>query len=123
MTFGEFFKELRIKKGMTLRRFCQENDFDPGNISKIERNILPAPKTEKKLKSYAKALSIQNGDDEYLDFFDLAVASHKSLPIRNITNQDVLKKVPILFRTLDNKKLTEKKLDHIMEVIKDEMSG
>ena len=108
---------------MTLRKFCQENDFDPGNISKIERDILPAPRAKDKLKSYAKALGIKGGSDEYLDFFDLAEASHRNFSIRNITDQDVLKKVPVLFRTLDNKGLTEEKLDQIMKIIKDELSS
>ena len=47
MTFGELFKKLRLRLGMTLRKFCEENDFDPGNISKLERGLLPAPQSEK----------------------------------------------------------------------------
>ena len=40
-TFGSYFKELRTKKGRTLRRFCELHGFDPGNISRLERGVFP----------------------------------------------------------------------------------
>ena len=57
--FGEFFKQKRISLGKTLRQFYQEHDLDPGNTSKMERGILPAPAAEEKLKEYAKYLNIK----------------------------------------------------------------
>jgi len=123
MTFGEFFKKLRIQRGLTLRQFCEEYSLDPGNISKLERGILPAPHSDEKLKSYAKALGLKSGDDEYLDFFDLAAASGKSFTVKNINNQELLNRLPVLFRTLDKKDLTEEKLERIIKIIKDEAEG
>ena len=122
MTFGELFKKLRLQLGMTLRQFCEENDFDPGNISRLERGLLPAPQSEKKLKSYTKALSIRPGDDEYIEFFDLAVVSNKNFTIKNIKDQDLLNKLPVLFRTLDKKGLTEEKLEEIIAIVKGKIS-
>ncbi len=122
MTFGELFKKLRLRLGQTLRQFCEENGFDPGNISKLERGLLPAPQSEKKLKSYTKALSIRPGDDEYIDFFDLAAVSNKNFIIKNIEDQKLLNKLPVLFRTLDKKGLTEEKLEKIIEIVRDEAS-
>ena len=122
MTFGELFKKLRLRLGQTLRQFCEENGFDPGNISKLERGLLPAPQSERKLKSYTKALSIRPGDDEYIDFFDLAAVSNKNFIIKNIEDQKLLNKLPVLFRTLDKKGLTEEKLEKIIEIVRDEAS-
>lgn len=122
MTFGELFKKLRIRLGQTLRQFCEENDFDPGNISKLERGLLPAPQSEKKLRSYTKALSIRPGDDEYIEFFDLAAVSNRSFKVKNIEDQDLLNKLPVLFRTLDKKGLTEEKLKKIINIVRDEAS-
>ena len=122
MTFGELFKKLRLRLGLTLRQFCEENGFDPGNISKLERGLLPAPQLEKKLKSYTKALSIRPGDDEYIEFFDLAAVSSKNFKIKNIEDQELLNKLPVLFRTLDKKGLTEEKLEKIIEIVRDEAS-
>ena len=31
--FGSYFKELRIKRRLTLRQFCETSGFDPGNIT------------------------------------------------------------------------------------------
>ncbi len=123
VTFGELFKKLRIRTKMTLRQFCKKNEFDPGNISKLERGILLAPHDEKKLKSYAKALKIRPSDKEYMEFFDLAAGSNKNFPIKNIKDQNLLNKLPVLFRTLDRKDLTEEKLEKIIQIIRNESIG
>lgn len=120
MSFGDFFKSRRIKRGLTLRQFCEEFGFDPGNISKLERDLLPAPQADEKIKAYAKALGLKPGADDYLEFFDLAMASNKSFVMKNITDAELLRRLPILFRTLDKKDLTEEKLERIINLIKNE---
>ena len=67
--FGEYFKKKRMGLGKTLRQFCLENNLDPGNISKLERGILPPPASSAKLAHYAKCLGIIKGTDEWLEFF------------------------------------------------------
>ncbi len=39
LTFGDFFKEKRLSAGLTLRKFCALHHFDPGNVSRWERNL------------------------------------------------------------------------------------
>ena len=116
--FGDYFKELRIKKGLTLRQFCEKYEFDPGNISKLERGLFPAPHSEEKMEDYAKALGVKKGSDEWIEFFDLAAVSNKDLGMTRLKNEQLIEKLPVLFRTLDNKELTEEKLDKILELIK-----
>lgn len=123
MDFGTFFKTKRIEKGLTLRQFCEEHDFDPGNISKLERGVLAAPQSDEKLKKYAKALGLKQGGAEYIEFFDLASASGRNFKVKNIDDPSLLKRLPVLFRTLDKKDLTEDKLERIIKIIKDEASG
>ncbi len=120
MTFGEYFKAKRLSLGITLREFCEKNGFDPGNISKLERGLFTAPQSEEKLSDYAKALRIKLNSEEFIQFTDLAAVSNRSFRPRQISDQDVLQKLPILFRTLDNKELTEEKLNRIIEIIKEE---
>lgn len=120
MTFGEFFKAKRIARELTLREFCEKNEFDPGNISKLERGVLPAPHGDDKLKKYSKALGLKPGNDDYVEFFDLAAVSAKNFAVKNITNEELLKKLPVLFRTLDKKDLTEEKLNRIIAIIQEE---
>ena len=105
---------------MTLRQFCEVNGFDPGNISKMERGILSPPHSEEKLNLYAKALGIKSGDDEYLTFFDLAKTSKVSASLKNLTDIELLKMLPVLFRTVDSKDITPEKLENIIELIKEE---
>lgn len=123
MNFGEFFKAKRIANEMTLREFCEKYEFDPGNISKLERGVLPAPLGEDKLKKYAKALGVKPGSDDYVEFFDLAAASAKNFSVKNIKDEELLRKLPVLFRTLDKKDLTEEKLNRIIRLIREEGIG
>ena len=78
--FGEFFKERRLELGLTLREFCRVNGFDPGNISKLERGILPPPHGEELRIRYAEALGIEKGSDDWLKFFDYAAAGTGQVP-------------------------------------------
>lgn len=104
--------------GLTLRQFCQKKGFDPGNISKLERGVFAAPQSEEKLEEYAKALRLKKGDTDWINFFDLAAISNRNLDTMRLNNENLIEKLPVLFRTLDNKELTAEKLDQIIEMIK-----
>lgn len=116
--FGEFFKSKRIGLALTLRQFCQKYGFDPGNISKLERGVFAAPQSEEKLESYAKALDLKRGSSDWIEFFDLAAVSNRSFELMTFKHEHLIGKMPVLFRTLDNKELSEEKLDEIIELIK-----
>ncbi len=115
--FGKFLKNRRRMLGKTLRQWCSENGFEPGNMSKIERGILPPPHSKEKLSKYAKALEISEGSDEWLDFFDLAAVERGRLP-ESLTDDKIAGKLPLFFRTLRNKRIDEDKLDELIELIK-----
>ena len=78
--FGEFFKIKRAEKGITLRRFAKVHNLDPGNLSKMERGLLPPPQNTEKLKDYAGFLEIRKGSDDWYEFFDLAAAETGRIP-------------------------------------------
>lgn len=118
LAFSEFFKEKRTALGLTLRQFCQKYGFDPGNISKLERGVFAAPQNEEKLGEYAKALKLTRGSEDWVKFFDLAAISNRDLGMMKLKNEHLIEKLPVLFRTLDNKELTEEKLNDIIELIK-----
>jgi transcriptional regulator with XRE-family HTH domain len=56
--FCKFFKQKRIEINLTLREFCRINEFEPGNIRKIERGLLAPPQKKEKRLQYAMALGI-----------------------------------------------------------------
>lgn len=116
--FGEYFKSKRIEKGLTLRKFCELNGFDPGNISKIERGMLPPPKSGEKLEKYALSLGLKRGSDDWLEFFDLAAASKGEIPADILDDSELVKKLPLIFRTIRGKKVPSRKLDDLIETVR-----
>ena len=116
-TFGSYFKEKRIKLGLTLRQFCEDHGIDPGNLSKIERGVLPPPKDEI-LKKYAHHLKLKEASDEWYEFFDLAAAESGRLP-KELREKDIVARMPFLFRTIRGKKITKEKLDKLIKLIKE----
>lgn len=117
-TFGEFFKEKRIALGLTLRHFCEKHRIDAGNMSKVERGILPPPKSDGLLKKYAALLNLKEGSDDWYQFFDLAAADSGRLP-KELMEKDILARMPVFFRTIRGKKLSKDKLDKLIKLIKE----
>ncbi len=116
--FGQFVKDARIRCQSTLRQFCLENGFDASNISRLERGLQPPPRSKVKLASYAHALQIQKGTDEWVEFFDLATVAAGRLPVTVLDDAEVLSKLPLLIRTIQNKRLDGDKLDRLIEMIR-----
>lgn len=116
--FGAFFKELRLARKMTLRQFCEVHGYDPGNISKLERGLLPPPESEAKLADFARALRIRRGSDAWYQFFDLARAARGKLPPEILRQRDVVARLPLLFRTLRGQKVSAEKLDELIAMIR-----
>jgi transcriptional regulator with XRE-family HTH domain len=120
-SFGNFFHEKRRTTGLPLRTFCIKYNFDPGNLSKLERGLLPAPQSHEKLELYAKALQIQEGSDEWYEFFDLAILSAKRLPDDIASDEEVMKALPILFRSIRDKAIEEDHLRSLISAIRKEL--
>lgn len=118
MKFGEFFKNCRVELGKTLRQFCLEGKLDPGNISKLERGLLPPPQSREKLEEYAGLLGIKEGSDPWYTFFDLAAAESGRIPAELIAEESVMDKLPILFRTLRGQKVSEAQMDELIKKIR-----
>ncbi|MBI3292195.1 MAG: transcriptional regulator [Elusimicrobia bacterium] len=115
--FGELLKEYRIRKGLTLREFCIQNGFDPGNMSKMERGLLPPPSHEK-MEKLAQGLGLRPGSPEWDTFFDAASLERGQLPQYVLSNEQLLQKLPIFLRTLNNRRITPEKLDELIEKLK-----
>ena len=115
-TFGMFFKERRIALGMTLREFCLKNGIDPGNLSRLERGLSTPPQRDR-LEAYAEMLDLKEGSDEWYEFFDLAAAEAGRIP-EDLRNEKVLEKLPILFRTLRGQRVSDDKLDELVQMVK-----
>ena len=118
MTFSEFIKDMRIRGGHTLRRFCEMHKLDAGNYSKLERGLFPPPAGEEKMLELARALGLKRGSDDWSTFFDLAAAAKGRLPKDLLSDEEVVSKLPVLFRTLRGDPVPPEKLDELIDFIK-----
>ena len=116
--FGQYFKNARIRQKRTLRQFCIENGFDASNISRLERGLQPPPRSKVKLAAYARALGIEEHTEAWVDFFDLAVVAAGRIPVAILDDAEVVGKLPVLLRTIQNKRLDGEKLDELIELIR-----
>lgn len=119
--FGNFFKQRRRELGLTLREFCRINGFDPGNISKLERGLLPPPSAKEKRLQYANALGIREGTDDWLTFCDLATTSAGKIPQDIVSDEEVMNALPVLFRTIRRRSLDEKDLKKLIDSVRREL--
>jgi transcriptional regulator with XRE-family HTH domain len=83
-----FLKELRTRKGLTLREFCDLANLDYSNWSKVERGLLQPPKDSKVINDIASALLIEKDTENWYTLLDLAAIGHipPSLIAENAVN-------------------------------------
>ena len=115
--FGEFFKARRQALGLTLREFCLKHKLDPGNISRLERGLLPPPRDGNRLVEYAKCLGLKEGNGAWHAFFDLAAVSKGRIPAELMEDEDLVAKLPLIFRVLRGKRFTSKQLKDLVKKV------
>ena len=116
--FGKRFKQSRMAGGKTLREFARENGFDHGNLSRIERGRAKPP-TGKTLDKYLTALGIKRESDEWYEFHDLAAACAGEVPEDIMNDEEVVKKLPVVFRTLARRRPSKDELDKLIKIIRE----
>lgn len=116
--FGHIVREKRLAMRLTLREFCDANGYDPGNHSKLERGVLPPPRDAEKLVGLAKALGIKRGSQEWTEFHDWAFVENGQVPDEMMKQKELLRRLPVLFRTIGSKPLSPEKLDQLIEMVR-----
>jgi transcriptional regulator with XRE-family HTH domain len=116
--YGEFVKNRRVDKGIGLREFCKALGVDASNWSKVERGLLSPPQDEAKLRKIAELLGIEVGSATWIEMKDLASISAGSIPDDILSDENVLKSLPIFFRTLRSDKPTSDELDELISMIR-----
>ncbi len=118
MKFGDYFRQLRIARKMTLRGYCERFGQDPSNISRLENGKLNPPKDVGKLKGYAISLGLKENTKEWVIFFDLAYQANKDLP-KEIKEEvpEVITLLPAFLRTGNNKKINKEKVKKLIKFL------
>ena len=117
--FGSYLKDLRKQNRVTLREFCRRAEADPGNVSRLERGIVPPPQRRDILERYAAALGIEEGSDEWYSFFDTAAASRGRVPADLMEDRSVVDMLPVFYRTLRGQKPTADDMRRLAEKLRD----
>jgi transcriptional regulator with XRE-family HTH domain len=117
-TFGEFFKKMRLKTGLTLRTFSTQYGYDPANISRLERGVANPPQSREKLEGYANSLNIKKDSDDWYNFFDYAFIASGKIPPEIINDKELIKKLPLVFRTLRGDKASPENFKKLSEIIR-----
>jgi transcriptional regulator with XRE-family HTH domain len=116
--FGEVFKELRLRTGLSLRKFCDVHGLDPGNISKIERDLVPPPTAREKLEEYATYLNIAPYSSEWYYFFDCAAAAAGRIPQDVMDDEELVRKLPLVFRSMRGERVSDEAIDDLINIIR-----
>ena len=117
--FGEFIKQIRERQRLGLREFCLENGFDPSNWSKIEREVMPPPRDEEILRTWAKQLGLKQGSDDWLKFFDYAAVDSGRIPDYVLKDEELLGKLPAFFRTLSGNRPSREELENLIKLLRE----
>ena len=116
--FGKFVKEIRLSHELGLREFCVENEYDPSNWSKVERELIPPPKDEETLSRWARSLKIKEGSAEWKKFFDFASVDSGLIPKYILEDGQLLERLPVFFRTLEGKKPSSEDLEKLLGILR-----
>jgi transcriptional regulator with XRE-family HTH domain len=115
MNFGELLRTYRLKKEITLREFANMTEIDSAYLSRVERGTISPPQKEQLLTAIIEALELTKEEAQILR--DQAATENKAFP------EDVAEKVkqvpgiPMLLRTVANKKLTPEEMERIIKYI------
>jgi hypothetical protein len=115
--FGTFIKELRARRRLGLREFCQEHGHDPSNWSKIEREVLQPPRDDRTLRAWAKQLGLKPASDDWFKFFDYAAIGAGRIPDRILENKELTAHLPAFFRALAGQKPSREDTETLLALI------
>lgn len=117
-TFGAYLKQQRLKAGYGLRSFAVAIGMQPSNLCNIEYGRVLPPQDSETLGEIAEVLGLERGSKEWKTLFDLAIRHKKgALPADVVAFTRKTPGIPILLRTIQNKRLTKKELLDLADYI------
>ena len=104
--FGPHVYKLRMEQRISLRDFSIKSKSDPGNISRMERGLVPPPQSVAILKRFAVALGVPTKGDEWHQFSDLAFADKGIIP-PDLMDDRIVSFLPAFYSTARGKATEE----------------
>lgn len=119
MSFGEMVRAKRKNMRLGLREFALRAEVDASNLSKMERGLIPPPQDHDLLGRICGALELEPGSDECTRLTDQAAAERGEIPKDLMEDEELLARLPVLLRTVKNKRPTEEQMDQLIEIIRE----
>ncbi len=118
LTFGEYLRACRVKAGLGLRTFAEAAELKPSNLCAVEYGRQRPPQNAQTLSRIADALRLPKGSRERQRLFDLA-AKHRpgALPPDVAAFAGRTPGIPVLLRTIENRRLTRQDLERLTEYV------
>lgn len=117
MTFGELLKDLRMKRGYSLRELAKRTGVDSAYLSRVERGVCKPPQKENIIWDIIGKVGTKNNpsqaEKEFCLLCDLSLVENSKMP--ELQTQSYL--IPVILRTIDGKKMSEEKLLKLTEFI------
>jgi len=112
-TFGDYLRDLRVQRDISMRTLAKELNMDVGNLSKIENGKMKPPMKERFIEDISDILKLSKDEKEKL----IDISSHESGEYpRDI--KEMLKEhsyIPVLLRTISNKKLSDEEIRKLIK--------
>ncbi|WP_145194200.1 helix-turn-helix domain-containing protein [Planctomycetes bacterium Poly30] len=118
-TFGQLLRENRKSLGLTLRAFAESCQLDPGYLSRLERGVIPPPTQADRLDQLATAVGLPQGSAERTAFCDAAAIGSGRLPQDLVSDEQLMSKLPVLFRTARGETPSREELEALAEFLRD----
>lgn len=118
--FGEFLRRLRLERRIGLKAFAKAIGILPSNLCHIESGAHNVPRGEELLQRISRVLRLKEGSTEYEQLFNLA-AKPGELPVdvkEYFCEKNLMGELPVMARTIKNKKLTRKDIERLIEELK-----
>ena len=95
----------------------------PSNYNHMEKGRTPPPQDRARLDQISEVLGLGAGTGEYADLFDLAVAGKDKLPADVADFAKNNEMVPVLLRTLANRKLSKSQFSDLVSKLNKDISS
>ncbi len=121
-TFGNYLRTCRLKAGFGLRTFAETAGMKPSNLCAIEYGRIAPPQGAAALAQIADALGLPKGAQERERLFDLAAKRRPgTLPPDVAAFAGRTPGVPVLLRSIENKRLTRQDLERLTDYVNREL--
>ena len=114
--FGEYVRELRLARGVSLRRFAKDCGFQASNYCHVENGTLNP--TDAQVQKVAAFFGFEKGSEEYRKLLDLAAEAKNGVPsdLQELIQNNKL--IPALLRSVEDENISSDALKAIIEDLK-----